>query len=370
MRFDIMKRTVVENLKEIEDKKLEPQMIIIDTTHNNDVDKIISSIDKIFNNNKDIIVTFKPVSWWEDNKDNLSLEEIQKKIVEFYKFNDEIVNHIYNETNEAIEVEYVDEEYEDDGNCIYNNYLYYAVGVDGPVLMDVYVNLEATEYALSTLQKIASDIKTSGLSQFEQIMACYVIAEKWFKCEKKSSIGANSYFTALFYESVVCAGISDIFYRLLNEIGIECCFVSHNFENVLHARNKAFVTDDKYGINGWYYFDATLEQDRYNKDMKDNYINAFSISLFCLSNNENQGLLIKKEKAREQIDKFYDPIISNISITDEQFAECLYNVYKKIYNESVNFDTIKMWIKHSIEKRHIYLNKTKEIISEQNDKKK
>lgn len=360
-----MKRMVIENLEEIEDRKLEPQMIIVDTTYNNDIDKIINSIDKIFNNNQGIIVTFKPISWWEDNKYNLSREEIYQKIFEFYQFNDEIVNRIYSDESDE---EYEDEEaeYEEDGNQIYNNYLYYAEEMRYPVLKDVFVNIEATSYALSTLYEIANDIKEMGLSPFEQIFACYVIAEKWFKCEDKYPKGANTYFTALFYESVVCTGISDIFYRLLNEQKIECHRVAHDFENLLHMRNKAYINDDKYGIKGWYYFDATLDRDRYNKDMQDDYTNASSISLFGLSNNETQGLIMKRENAKEQLDRFYDSSISTISITDEQFTECLYNVYKKIYNGSVSPDTIKMWIKHSIEKRHFYLDKTNEIVSAQN----
>ena len=100
--------------------------------------------------------------------------------------------------------------------------------------------------------------------------------------------------------------------------------------------------------------------------MQDDYTNASSISLFGLSNNETQGLIMKRENAKEQLDRFYDSSISTISITDEQFTECLYNVYKKIYNGSVSSDTIKMWIKHSIEKRHFYLDKTNEIVSAQN----
>lgn len=349
-----MNKMIVADLKKIENIKLEPQMLIIDTTYNNDFDKIIHSINKIFSNNNEIIITFKPAEWFNSVKDYYSRKELNEAIFDFYKFNDKIACQ--------------DLIIKGSGNKIYNNYLYYGEKYYSGerALLDEFIDIKDTKKVLQTLKEIANGIKELKLSKFEQVFSAYLISQKWFEYKIKPFHGGNSVFTALLYESAVCSSFSDIFYRLLTELGI---VAEQNFFDInkrMHVRNKVFIDDDKYEIKGWYYFDVTRDQDSYNNHLKENFPNADSISFFGLSNNEKYSLILQTENIKEQLQKFSDPNLSMNSINDDILFECLYNVYKKIYRGSISDDEIKRWITYALNLRNEEVNRLSMLLNEQN----
>lgn len=176
-----------------------------------------------------------------------------------------------------------------------------------------------------------------------QIFACYVIAEKWFKYNDlvKEKGDANTCFIALLYESIVCSDFSDIFARLLSIIEINNQLSFHNFGNDMHARNTVYINDDNYGIKGWYFFDTTFAQNVYSRKIKDKFLNSDDITFFGVSNDEIPLLILSKSHIQEQCSYFYDSDISNVPINDDKRIKYLYNVYKKIYNDSVSNNEIK-----------------------------
>ena len=61
-----------------------------------------------------------------------------------------------------------------------------------------------------------------------------------------------------------------------------------------------------------------------------------------ISNDEMPLLIISKNNIQEQCRCFYDPDISNVPINDDNRIKCLYNVYKKIYNDILSKEEKKM----------------------------
>lgn len=78
-------------------------------------------------------------------------------------------------------------------------------------------------------------------------------------------------------------------------------------------------------------------------------------------------LVLSNDNMQEQCECFYDFDILNVSIIDDKLINCLYSVYKKIYNDSISYKEIKRWIDHSIGLRHFHVNKAFRILEEQNN---
>lgn len=353
----------VSDLKEIENKKLDCRTLLIDATCDSDISQIIESLKKILDNNSGLNICFRPFNWFCDAREKLTLTELQKEVRKFHEFSDELAISIVDDMYEFLK------ESEDKKNNIYVNYPSVSTDSHWCELNDAHVHIFDVYHILIILDEIADSINKMNLSQFEQIFACYVIAEKWFKYNDlvKEKGNANTCFTALLFESIVCSGFSDIFFRLLSTLEINNQISFHNFGNDMHARNKVYINDDNYGIKGWYFFDTTFAQDVYSRRIKDKYLNSDDIIFFGVSNDEMPLLIISKNDIQEQCRCFYDPDISNIPLNDDKRIKCLYNVYKKIYNDSVSSDEIKKWIDYSISIRHLALNNAFELLKEQNN---
>lgn len=355
----------VSDLSKIENKKLDCRTILVDVTRDSDISQIIESLKNVLDNNSGINICFRPFNWFCDAREKLSPIELANETLKFHEFSDELAISIVEDMYEFLK------RTEDKGNNIYVNYS--SVGkifnTDYCVLNDNYVHVFDAYHIMCILEEIADSINEMNLSQFEQIFACYVIAEKWFKANNLiEKLGdANTCFTAFLDGNIVCSGFSDIFSRLLSILEIDNQIVFHSFGNDMHVRNKVYINDDEYGIKGWYFFDTTFAQDVYSRRIKDKFLNSDDITFFGVSNDEIPLLIISKNNIQEQCRCFYDPDISNVPINDDKRIKCLYNVYKKIYNDSVSNDEIKKWIDYSISIRHLALNNAFELLKEQNN---
>ncbi len=144
----------------------------------------------------------------------------------------------------------------------YNNiYLY----IDGN---DEEVSIQEYKKTLDAIDKIVNKIKKYNLSPLEQIMYAYdLVRDRVYNSEgefEKETI-SRDLTQVLLGDKIVCVGFANIFEKVLNNLGIKSRMYSiKNSDNKKHGhrRNIAYVKDDKYKINGIYYFDTTWDSKR------------------------------------------------------------------------------------------------------------
>ena len=147
---------------------------------------------------------------------------------------------------------------------------------------DDYINFKEYEDTLTTLDKMAEEINQYDFSPIEKIMYAYdMIRSRIYKevdVDENKSI-SRSLSSALLGDKIVCLGYIRIFRALLQKLGIESNEVllesnikndSNNNtlsdDNTGHARCEIYVKDEKYGIDGVYYFEPTWNSKRDETD--------------------------------------------------------------------------------------------------------
>ncbi len=125
-----------------------------------------------------------------------------------------------------------------------------------------YVSLNDAYKTMLSIQEQAEKIKKLNLSPMETIMYVYdQVRYRTYASEEKgeSYLQSRDLSNVLFGDKIVCVGYSRIFASLLKCLGITVYMVGllNKAGNDGHERNSIYVKDDKYGIDGFYYFDAT-----------------------------------------------------------------------------------------------------------------
>lgn len=134
-----------------------------------------------------------------------------------------------------------------------------------------YVSLMDCYKTMSAIKNQANDIKRLGLSPMETIMYVYDQVRNrvyTFENEDESCFKSRDLSEVMFGDKIVCAGYANVFHVLLHYIGIENLVVlltERNNPKSGHARNVVYVKDDKYDIDGVYYFDPTWNSKRKNE---------------------------------------------------------------------------------------------------------
>ena len=132
----------------------------------------------------------------------------------------------------------------------------------------------------SIINNIVKYIKQFNFSPMEKIMCAYdIVRERIYKKEDENEHQSTSrdLTSVLLGDKIVCLGYSEIFNIILNKLDIKSDIVAlenkYNLRNPGHARNIAYVKDDKYNIDGVYYFDTT--GDSKLKETDNNYFNKY-----------------------------------------------------------------------------------------------
>lgn len=134
-----------------------------------------------------------------------------------------------------------------------------------------YISLIDCYKTMNAIKQQADSIKQLGLSPMETIMYVYDIVRNrvyTFENEDESYHKSRDLKDVLFGDKIVCAGYANVFYALLDYIGIKSSVVflkDKNSPESGHARNVAYVKDDKYDIDGVYYFDPTWNSKKENE---------------------------------------------------------------------------------------------------------
>ena len=140
-----------------------------------------------------------------------------------------------------------------------------------------YTNIEEAYKTSKQIMEKANNIKSLNLSPMETIMYVYDIVRNrvYTKEDDGESYTVSRDLTSVLNgDKIVCAGYSNIFKSLLSFLGIKCentIFIRKDGKSA-HARNVAYIKDDKYNIDGVYYFDTTWDSKRGESN---NFLNKY-----------------------------------------------------------------------------------------------
>ena len=133
-----------------------------------------------------------------------------------------------------------------------------------------YVSLVDCYRTMEKIEKQALDIKKLGFSPMESIMYVYDLVRSRIYTEEdlgESYLKSRDLSEVMFGDKIVCVGYANLFQAYLNSLGIQSFLVplTNINDSNGHVRNVVYVQDEKYNIDGVYYFDPTWDS-KYSKD--------------------------------------------------------------------------------------------------------
>lgn len=177
--------------------------------------------------------------------------------------NKKIVLPICFDVGEYDKIKQLAEQYKDHKDNLYVK----LVGDQG------YITISECLNTISKIRQYAEKIKSLNLSLMETIMYTYdQVRNKVYKQEEKneSALESRDLSSVLSGDKIVCVGYANIFRALLRYMNIDCYNVRLVMKNPNikegHERNIIYVKDEKYDIDGVYYFDVTWDSKRQNEN--------------------------------------------------------------------------------------------------------
>lgn len=166
------------------------------------------------------------------------------------------------------------------------------------------ITISDYEKTVNVINNIIDRIKKYNLSPLEQIMLAYDITRQHVYTKEEVGENANNsrdLTSVLFGEKIVCVGYTNIFDKILKNLGIKSMpyTVLNINSGIGHMRDLVYVDDDKYSIKGLFFFDPTWDS---KKDDNTDYL--LSYKFFC-----------KTKTYMEQFNNYKD-------ITLENYNEC------------------------------------------------
>lgn len=157
------------------------------------------------------------------------------------------------------------------------------------------------EYKKTTdsINKKIAEIERFDFSPLEKIMYVYdMVRDKVYLevDDGEDKLNSRNLSSALLGDKIVCVGYSVIFQTLLNKLGIDCYKIRLDSldHDGGHARVAIHVKDEKYDVDGIYFFDPTWDSKRNKDDNK--FLSSYKY--FALTktkmDEEDKGKLIDK----------------------------------------------------------------------------
>lgn len=179
-----------------------------------------------------------------------------------------------------------------------------------------YISFKEYEATLKTLDKMAEEIKQYDFSPLEQIMYAYDITKNrvYQKEGKDEDLSVSrDLSSSLLGDKIVCLGYARIFNTLLYKLGIESNEVILISEPTGHARSEIYIKDEKYGIDGVYYFDPTWDSKR--KDNETEHL--FTYRFFARTRRE-----MERMERKEYINKLFPYYYTTMDLDfEEQYLD-------------------------------------------------
>lgn len=185
-------------------------------------------------------------------------------------------------------------------------------GIDIKMLSgDLLWSVEQIANANSKLDNLVEKIKSKNLSPVEQLMYAYKEVTKRVYTKENRDKGESEFLSRDIYgllnsDKIVCVGYSELFKEIVSrlELGSDAQvflnLVQTNDSN--HARHEnciVYIKDEKYGLDGYYYFDPTWDAQVKNDKM----ITKFSYFLLPLSEVRNITTIIENVKDLNDFDE-------------------------------------------------------------------
>lgn len=171
---------------------------------------------------------------------------------------------------------------------------------------DEMVSLKDYEKTIRVIDQIAEHIKTYDYSPFEMLLHTYDIVRGRFYIEEDNHYTESRDLTkVLFSDKIVCAGFSKIFDAVIKKLGFKSALYTLHAKNsaVGHMNNLVYVQDEKYGIDGFYYFDVTWGCKKTGERREQDYL--LSYRTFA--------------KTKQQMEEYYLDLFEDRNITVDPY---------------------------------------------------
>ena len=140
-----------------------------------------------------------------------------------------------------------------------------------------FTNIETAYETVKQVKDTVSIIKQLNLSPIEAVMLAYDEVRKRVytaESEDESYKVSRDISSVLNGDKIVCKGYSIIFKAITLYLGLNCdeSIWDKKNSNSSHARNIMYIKDDKYNIDGVYYFDTTWDS---KKNETNDYLDKY-----------------------------------------------------------------------------------------------
>lgn len=135
------------------------------------------------------------------------------------------------------------------------------------------VSIDDCLKTIDIIDKMVEEIKKYNFSPLEQLMYTYdLVRDRVYVNENQEDKPTTSrdLSSVLLGDKIVCVGYANIFDAIVTKLGIKTMTydIDSKDNRPGHARNIAYIKDEKYEIEGVYYFDTTWDSKRSENDNK------------------------------------------------------------------------------------------------------
>lgn len=139
-----------------------------------------------------------------------------------------------------------------------------------------YVSFDDYKKTVEIISSVVEKIKSYNMSPLEEIMYAFDYARDRIyvpETEEEKYTKSRDLTSVLLGDKIVCVGYAEIFDKILKGLGYLSSVYIIDFGKPKHAINIAYIKDDKYGVEGIYYFDPTANRKKNNSN---EYLNNYS----------------------------------------------------------------------------------------------
>ncbi len=182
-----------------------------------------------------------------------------------------------------------------------------------------YIKLNVFEKTVQHINEIIMKIKKYNLSPLEQIMYAYdLVRNRVYTSENKNEnlSVSRDLSSVLLGNKIVCVGYAALFEQILLNLDIKVAsytIISKENNHRGHQLNVVKLNDDKYNINGVFFFDPTSDS---RKNDTNDYLDSYKF--FCKNRDDFELLFLTKYNDNtfsgyneETVDNFKDYISKN-----------------------------------------------------------
>ena len=229
------------------------------------------------------------------------------------------------------------------------------------------ISFEEYKATVKVIDDIVKEIEKFDFSPLEKIMYVYDIVRDKVYVEVDENEDKNisrSLSSALLGNKIVCVGYAKIFRTILEKLGISSheVYLYYPNKNGGHARNEVYIKDEKYAVDGVYYFDPTWD----SKESENDNSYLFSYRYFAMT----KLAMDLMDKGR-LIDRVFPCFSDDIAY---KFEEIIKEGLEKVPEEmikSINYMSSLVYNKQLIDKFRLILYRqgiTKSLLEVDTDK--